>query len=104
VHRDRWRLVGADGVHSVRVASRLMINSGEALRQAAIGGAGIVMQSELLLAEDLTARRMVRVLPGYAPPARPAHVVYHPDRWRAPKLQRFVELVLERLGPRRARR
>jgi DNA-binding transcriptional LysR family regulator len=104
VHLDRWRLVGADGEHAVRVASRLQINSGEALREAALGGAGIVMQSELLLARDLVAGGLVRVLPGYAPPPRSAHVVYHPDRWRAPKLQRFVELVLERLGPPRVRR
>lgn len=101
VHRDRWRLSGPDGEHVVRVTSRLQINSGEALRSAALAGAGIVMQSELLLAPDLASGRLVRVLPRHAPPPRLAHIVYPPDRWRAPKLARFVELVLARLGPRR---
>jgi DNA-binding transcriptional LysR family regulator len=102
VHRDRWRLLGPDGEHAVPVRSRITINNGLALREAAVGGAGIVMQSALLLQGDLKAGRLVRVLPRYAPPSRQAQLVYPPDRWRSPKLQRFVELVMARLGPRRA--
>jgi DNA-binding transcriptional LysR family regulator len=57
------------------------------------------------LARDLAAGRLVRVLPRYAPPPRAAQLMYAPDRWRSPKLQRFVAFVLQRLGPktRRAR-
>jgi len=99
VHRDRWRLHGPSGEDTVRIKGRLEINNGEALRQAALAGAGIVMQSELLLADDLAARRLVRVLPKHAPPAREAHLLYLPDRHPRPKLQRFVEFVLEKLGP-----
>jgi len=101
VHPNRWRLVGADGEHAVAVRSRLRANSGAALREAALGGAGIVMQGEFLLRADLEAGRLVRVLPGHAPPPRAAHLVYPPDRFRSPKLQRFVEFVLDRLGPRK---
>jgi len=103
VHRDHWRLVGGDGEHRVRVSSRLQINSGEALRAAALAGAGIIMQSEILLGPDLASGALVRVLPRHAPPPRAAHIVYPPDRWRAPKLVRFVEHVLAHLGPRRRR-
>lgn len=103
-HPNRWRLVGRDGEHLVHVSSRLQMNNGEALRQAALSGAGVIMQSQLLLAADLERGALVRVLPGYAPPSRPAHIVYLPDRWRSPKLQRFVEFVLLRLGPRKQRR
>jgi DNA-binding transcriptional LysR family regulator len=99
VHKDRWRLAGPQGEERVPVKGRLQINNGEALRQAALAGVGIVMQSELLLADDLAARRLVRVLPKHAPPAREAHLLYLPDRHPRPKLQRFVEFVLEKLGP-----
>jgi len=99
-HPDRWRLVGPGGEQSVRISGRLRANSGAALREAAIGGAGIVMQSELLLRADLAAKRLVRVLPSHAPPSRAAHLVYAADRFRSAKLQRFVEFVLGRLGPR----
>jgi DNA-binding transcriptional LysR family regulator len=100
-HRDRWRIVGPGGEHAVRVHSRLEINNGEALREAAIGGAGIVMQWHVLLARDLAAGRLVRVLPRHAPPPRAAQLVYAPDRFRSPKLQHFVAFVLQRLGPRK---
>lgn len=98
VHRDRWRLLGPDGEHVVPVRSRLTINNGAALREAALGGAGIVMQSSLLLRADLDAGRLVRVLPRHAPPPRRAQLVYAADRWRSPKLRRFVEFVLARLA------
>ncbi|RYE79204.1 MAG: LysR family transcriptional regulator, partial [Oxalobacteraceae bacterium] len=53
VHKDRWRLVGPRGEVRVPVQNPLVINNGDALRQAAIASAGILMQSELLLADDL---------------------------------------------------
>jgi DNA-binding transcriptional LysR family regulator len=99
VHRDRWRLHGPSGEDTVRIKGRLEINNGEALRQAALAGAGIVMQSQLLLAADLKSGALVRVLPRHAPPPRPAHLLYLPDRRQTPKLRRFVEFALERLGP-----
>lgn len=98
VNKDRWRLVGPRGEVKVPVQSRLVINNGEALRQAALAGAGILMQSELLLAEDLREGRLLRVLPRHAPPPRPAHLVYLPDRRHAAKVRCFVEHVLAALG------
>lgn len=98
-HRDRWRLIGPEGEETVKLDCRLNINNGEALRQAALAGAGIVMQSALLLASDLRSGALVRVLPRHAPPPRPAHLLYLPDRRPTPKLQRFVEFVLQHLGP-----
>jgi DNA-binding transcriptional LysR family regulator len=103
VHKDRWRLVGPAGEERAAVKGRLQINNGEALRQAALAGVGILMQSDMLLAGDLAAKRLLRVLPKHAPPAREAHLLYLPDRHPRPKLQRFVDFVLERLGPKRAR-
>ena len=99
IHRDRWRLLGPAGEETVRIAGRLQANNGDALRQAALAGAGIVLQSDLLLAEDLQRGLLKRVLPRHAPPPRPAHLLYRPDRRPSPKLQRFVDYVLQRLGP-----
>jgi DNA-binding transcriptional LysR family regulator len=99
--RDRWRLIGPGGEDSVKVNSRLGINNGEALRQAALAGGGIVMLSELLLKGDVQSGALVRVLSSHAPPSRPAHLLYLPDRRPTPKLQRFVEFVLQHLGPKR---
>jgi DNA-binding transcriptional LysR family regulator len=98
VHKDRWRLIGPRGEVRVTVPSTLTINNGEALRQAALAGAGILMQSDLLLHDDLRTGRLVRVLPRYAPPPRPAHLVYLPDRRHAAKVRCFVDYAVAQLG------
>lgn len=96
--RDEWHLNGPHGREAVRVQGRFQVNSGQALRMAALFGLGIVMQPEVLLAEDLAAGRLVRVLPDYETFARPMHVVYLADRYSKPKLRSFVEFVVERFG------
>lgn len=94
--RGRWRLV-RDGVEtSVSFTPRVLVNSGEALRRAALAGAGIVLQPEVLLAEDLVRGRLVSILPRWTAPAHDMHVVYAADRQASPKLRCFVDFVLER--------
>jgi DNA-binding transcriptional LysR family regulator len=74
-------------------------NSGEALRVAALRGVGLIQQPRVLLVEELRAGRLVQVLPEYALPSLPMHLVYLPDRRPTPKLRTFIDFVLERLGP-----
>jgi DNA-binding transcriptional LysR family regulator len=61
----RWRLTGPDGERVVAIAPILSVNNGEALRLAALSGLGIIMQPEVLLADDLRAGRLVPVLSDY---------------------------------------
>ncbi|MGP8455668.1 LysR substrate-binding domain-containing protein [Ralstonia sp. PR5] len=63
---------------------------GHGLRAAAVTGAGLLLQPEVLVAEDLASGRLVRVLQTYAPEPRPIHVVYWQDRRPLPKLSVFV--------------
>jgi len=96
--QGRWRLIGRDGrEHIVRAESRLRTNNGEALRQAALAGFGIVMQPQVLLEDDIRAGRLVPLLPNYPPPAAPVHLVYLPNRRPTPKLQSFIDFVIARL-------
>lgn len=95
---DEWQFTGADGVHTVRVGSRLAINNGQALRAAALEGFGIILLSHELLEEDLAAGRLVRVLPGYEPPLRPMHILFAPDRKPTPKLRSFIDFVVATFG------
>lgn len=98
-HRKQWRLRDGQGrLHTVEVQSRLLINQGEGLRQAALAGAGIVMQPEILLAPDVAAGRLVRVLDGVAPPERPMHLVYPPDRRATLTLSRFIDFAVKRFA------
>jgi DNA-binding transcriptional LysR family regulator len=96
--RNQWRLSARGVEHNARVSGRLRINNGEALRQAALAGFGIVLQSQALLEEDIRSGRLVHILPRYELPTPPVHLVYRPDRRPTPKLQRFIEFVLERFS------
>ncbi len=91
----RWRFTRDGEERAVQYAPALQVNNGEALRQAALAGAGIVMQPEVLLADDVEAGRLVRLLPAWALPEQPMHLVYARDWQMTPKLQRFIEFVLQ---------
>ncbi len=94
--RSRWRLVRYGKEHIVNFTPKLRANNGEALRQAALAGLGILMQPEVLLADDIKTKRLVTLLPAWSSPARPMHLVYLRDRQATPKLQCFVEFIVKR--------
>lgn len=96
--RDKWRLIGPKGEETVSVKGRMQVNNGQALRMAALRGIGIILQPEVLVSEDLAAKRLVRVLPEYEAPPRPMHLVYLPDRRPTPKLRSFIEFAVARFG------
>ena len=65
---------------------------------AAIESMGIIMQPEALVAEDIAAGRLVRVLPRYESAPRAMQIVYLPDRRLSPKLRSFIDFMIERFG------
>ncbi|WP_028101788.1 LysR family transcriptional regulator [Pseudoduganella violaceinigra] len=92
---SRWRLKGdRDGRHVP--LSRLRANNSYALKQAALSGFGLVMQAEVVLAQDIAAGRLVRVLDDYLPAPRPMHLLYSRDRQQTPKLTSFIDFMLSR--------
>jgi DNA-binding transcriptional LysR family regulator len=78
--------------------ARLLCNQGDGLRVAALQGLGLVMQPEVLLANDLAEGRLVAVLPDCTPAPREVNLLYCPDRRQLPKLSRFVAQVVAALG------
>ncbi|MFB9245823.1 LysR family transcriptional regulator [Massilia antarctica] len=95
----RWRLGDDDGAAQARV-SRFRSNNGQALKQAALAGFGIVMQAEVMLAQEVAAGRLVSLLEAHIPAPRTMHVLYPPDRQATPKLTTFIDFLLEHFGPR----
>jgi DNA-binding transcriptional LysR family regulator len=63
----------------------LRCNDGYALRMAAIAGAGLLMQPEVLLADALASGSLVRVLEAWTPAETRASALA-PDRRPSPKL------------------
>ncbi|NIA00312.1 LysR family transcriptional regulator [Massilia sp. CCM 8734] len=94
----RWRLGDDDGSVPARV-SRFRSNNGQALKQAALAGFGIVMQAQVMLADEVAAGRLVSLMEAHIPPPRTMHVLYPRDRQATPKLTTFIDFLLEHFGP-----
>ncbi|RIJ10413.1 LysR family transcriptional regulator [Pseudomonas sp. 91RF] len=94
----RWRLSGPDGEIMVDVSGPMLMNTSAGLHQAARTGMGIVMLPDALVEQDLRDGKLVTVMPDYQPPSRPLHLLYAQDRYRLPKLRRFVEFVMRTWG------
>ncbi len=96
--RTRWSFEGPKGLITVGVSGKLMADSGESLLMAARAGMGIMLQPCELVREDISAGRLVELLPDYPVPTRPFHLVYAPDRRMTPKLRSFVDFTLANFG------
>ncbi len=93
----RWRLSQNDEQGPLP-ASRFRSNNGQALMHAAIAGFGLVMQAELVLAEEIRAGRLVSVLDRFIPDPKPMHLIYPKNKQSTPKLSTFVDFVMARFG------
>ncbi|MEW9305060.1 LysR family transcriptional regulator [Labrys neptuniae] len=94
-----WHLVGPDGeTCTVNIGGRFTTNQGSALRVAALHGAGIVLQPELLLINDIEAGRLEPVLPLWSYRPTPMHLVYAPDRRPTAMLRSAIDFLLARFG------
>ena len=93
--RNEWTLPGAQDAVRWKRDAILRCNDGYGLRMAAIAGAGLLLQPEVLLSEALASGKLVRVLEAYTPHPRPVHLLWRQDLRPLPKLTRFVEHVLK---------
>jgi DNA-binding transcriptional LysR family regulator len=90
---DRWRLVRGDREEQVAVAGRLASTAPQVLLDGARAGLGIALLTSWLLAEDIAAGRLRRVLPGWASPPVTVFAVYRRRLRGAPALRAFIEAV-----------
>lgn len=96
--RTHWTFEGPQGLISVPVSGRLMVDSGEALLTLAVAGTGLLLQPGELVRGELAAGRLVQVLTDFPVPTRPFHVMYAPDRRMTPKLRSFIDFVVAAFG------
>lgn len=90
-HQPRRLAIDGETV-SIRTRSRLSLDGGEALRDAAISAAGLAYLPTYLVKEDLAEGRLRRVLADFISPAVPISALYPRRRHLAPKVRRFIDL------------
>jgi DNA-binding transcriptional LysR family regulator len=94
--RNGWRLNGDDHWPD---ETTFVCNDGLALRQAAIRGAGLLLQPYLLIADEIASGKLMRVLENVALPSRPVHALHRYDRSPLPKIRTFIDFLTERVAP-----
>lgn len=70
--------------------SSFVCNDGQALRRAALAGAGLVLQPEILLADDIAAGRLIPIRHLWQPPSRPVYLLWRQDLSPSEKRSSFI--------------
>ncbi|MDO3507611.1 LysR family transcriptional regulator [Ralstonia pseudosolanacearum] len=91
-----------EGAHTVTtpVGGRFMLNSVGMIRRLATLDLGIILVPEEIVADDLAAGRLRRVMPGWHGKPMPVYAITE-TRLLPAKTQRFIEFLRERLAQRR---
>ncbi len=93
---DEWQFMDRKGTPaSVRVAGRLVTNSGETLRIAALQGVGICLSAGFLVHDDLESGRLVRLLPEYRPVELSMNAIYPHRHHLSAKVKTFIDMLLD---------
>ncbi|MGH6862380.1 MAG: substrate binding domain-containing protein, partial [Phyllobacterium sp.] len=83
---------------AVPMRGRIVANNGEAMRDMAIAGLGLVLLPMFIAADALRDGRLIPVLPELRPLPYTISAVYPPTRHVSAKVRAFVDHVVRRIG------
>ena len=99
---DEWHFTGPSGENvAVRVKGNLLTNNAEALRRMTLDGHGIWLGASFVLADDIAAGRLVRLLEDHTPIEFAINALYPHRHHVSTKVRRFIDLLAERLTEHR---
>ncbi len=81
--------------YSVRVPRKYVVNSGDALREAAVAGLGIAQGTWWLMRKDIESGAVVSVLEDYADEGMPISILYTANRHVPRKVRAFLDFLIE---------
>ena len=88
---DRWSFHGPNGVTSVAVRPRLVVNTTAGAVDAAVDGLGFTCVRSYQAAPHMAAGRLQIVLTEYEPPPAPIHIVHPEGRHLPTKVRLFLD-------------
>ena len=87
---DEWQFVKSDKRETIKITPKL-IADGEALREAALAGCGIVRNLTFNVADEMRSGTLLRVLPDWECPGPfPIVAIYQKSRPTLPRVNAFV--------------
>ena len=97
--RQTWQLKEEDGTWTRATGrSRLRLDSGEGLREAALAGLGLALLPASLVHDDLAGGRLDRVLPDHDAGTVEIMALYPHKRMLEPKVRHFVDMLAMELA------
>jgi DNA-binding transcriptional LysR family regulator len=95
---NAWRFepVGGGEAVTVRVPARHRANNGQLLAAMAVAGLGVVYTPDFIVADEIRAGQLVRLLPRHRPPQSTIAAVYPSRRHLSAKVRAFVDYVAAR--------
>lgn len=87
----RWQFSQDGKTQEIQPEGRLRSNDWRALLHAAVSGYGVTLGPEDVLKEEITAGRLVQVLPDYDGPSRPMHVLTPAGLRQTVKIRSFIQ-------------
>jgi len=92
---NAWYFNGTAGEERVEVSGNLLVNGPVALREAAVGGLGVVRLTSFTVSQDIAAGRLETALDDYASPDTDINLVYLPNRYLSKKTRVFIDFLSE---------
>jgi DNA-binding transcriptional LysR family regulator len=92
---DRWRFTRQGSDFEVHVAGTLSSGDGSVLRSWALSGVGISWEARWDVADDITAGRLVELLPEYRHSVIELYAVFAPSKPVPPRIRLFVDYMLQ---------
>lgn len=97
-HDGGWKVLSKNLGNKLGDSSRFDSNNGQALREAAVKGLGLILMPKVLMERDLETGVLVEVLQDFRPPPRPVNAIYAKERHKTPKLTTFVDYLAQGLA------
>jgi DNA-binding transcriptional LysR family regulator len=96
-----WTFTDPDGkAEVIRVSGRLSANSGDPLLELALKDTGILLSPDYLVADGLSAGRLIRLLPDYKTQETPVYAVYPHSHFLPAKTRTFIDFLAARFAHR----
>ncbi|TWI87547.1 transcriptional regulator, LysR family [Roseibium hamelinense] len=98
-NQDPWRLVGPNGLESVRTAAPVKTNSSEVVRECLLAGVGIALRSTWDIGPELREGKLQIILSEYrASKDVGLHAVYPSRRFLPAKVRVFIDFLAALYG------
>jgi DNA-binding transcriptional LysR family regulator len=91
--RGQWTFKRGSEEYSVAIKGSFSANNGDALREAALAGAGIVLQPSFIVGNEIRSGRLQVLLPEYSTAGLNLYAVYAHRQYLSAKVRTFIDFL-----------